>query len=189
MRTQLHTRRVNRVEIVQMGDEPWMGALLAGMNEGITTWFPIAVVLGLTGLVVGTMVTINRLMGPSRVHTAIKGEPFECGNPAQRHRLGTLLGALLPDCDSVPGLRRRGGVSLSVGGRAAAARDVRLRRSARLYRHSGGRPNLRLAKGRARLGLARPRYYSRLTSFPAVSSRCYRNSFRRDLSLLADFRE
>jgi NADH-quinone oxidoreductase subunit A len=51
------------------------------MNEGITTWFPIAVVLILTGLVVGTMVTINRLIGPSRVHTAIKGEPFECGNP------------------------------------------------------------------------------------------------------------
>jgi NADH-quinone oxidoreductase subunit A len=54
---------------------------LAVMNEGITTWFPIAVVLILTGLVVGTMVTINRLIGPSRVHTAIKGEPFECGNP------------------------------------------------------------------------------------------------------------
>jgi NADH-quinone oxidoreductase subunit A len=51
------------------------------MNEGITTWFPIAVVLVLTGLVVGTMVTINRLIGPSRVRTAIKGEPFECGNP------------------------------------------------------------------------------------------------------------
>jgi NADH-quinone oxidoreductase subunit A len=51
------------------------------MNEGITTWFPIAVVLILTGLVVGTMVTINRLIGPRRVHTAIKGEAFECGNP------------------------------------------------------------------------------------------------------------
>jgi NADH-quinone oxidoreductase subunit A len=51
------------------------------MNEGITTWFPIAVVLILTGLVVGTMVTINRLIGPSRVHTTIKGEAFECGNP------------------------------------------------------------------------------------------------------------
>ncbi|MGA2411932.1 MAG: NADH-quinone oxidoreductase subunit A [Candidatus Binataceae bacterium] len=51
------------------------------MNEGITTWFPIAVVLVLTGLIVGTMVTINRLFGSRRVHTTIKGEPFECGNP------------------------------------------------------------------------------------------------------------
>ena len=52
------------------------------MNEGITTWFPIAVVLGLTGLVVGMMVTINRLLGPHRVHTAVKGEAFESGNPS-----------------------------------------------------------------------------------------------------------
>jgi NADH-quinone oxidoreductase subunit A len=51
------------------------------MNEGITTWFPIAVVLAVTGLVVGAMVTINRLIGARRVHTAIKGEAFECGNP------------------------------------------------------------------------------------------------------------
>jgi NADH-quinone oxidoreductase subunit A len=52
------------------------------MNEGITSWFPIAVVLAVSGLVVGTMVMINRLIGPRRVHTAIKGEAFECGNPS-----------------------------------------------------------------------------------------------------------
>jgi NADH-quinone oxidoreductase subunit A len=51
------------------------------MNYGLVTWFPIVVTLGLVGLVVGTMVTINRLIGAKSVHTAVKGESFECGNP------------------------------------------------------------------------------------------------------------
>ena len=51
------------------------------MNYGLTTWFPIVVTLGLTGLVVGGMVTVNRLLGPRPVQSAVKGEAFECGNP------------------------------------------------------------------------------------------------------------
>ena len=51
------------------------------MNYGLVIWFPIAVTLGLVGLVVGTMVTINRLVGAKSVHTMVKGEAFECGNP------------------------------------------------------------------------------------------------------------
>jgi NADH-quinone oxidoreductase subunit A len=51
------------------------------MNYGLEIWFPIAVTLGLVGLVVGTMVTINRLLGPRPAQTTVKGEAFECGNP------------------------------------------------------------------------------------------------------------
>jgi NADH-quinone oxidoreductase subunit A len=52
------------------------------MNYGAETWFPLVVTLGLVGLVVGTMVTINRLLGPRPPQNPVKGEPFECGNPA-----------------------------------------------------------------------------------------------------------
>ena len=47
----------------------------------MTTWFPIAFTFVLGAIVVGLMVSINRILGPKRP-TAIKGEPFECGNPA-----------------------------------------------------------------------------------------------------------
>jgi NADH-quinone oxidoreductase subunit A len=51
------------------------------MTPGITTWFPIAVTLVVAGLIVGGMVTINRLTGPRPPQGAVKGEAFECGNP------------------------------------------------------------------------------------------------------------
>ena len=51
------------------------------MNYGLVIWFPIAVTLGLVGLVVGTMVTINKLIGAKSIQTKVKGEAFECGNP------------------------------------------------------------------------------------------------------------
>ena len=51
------------------------------MNYGLETWFPVAVTIGVVGLVVGTMVTINKLLGPRPPKTLVKGEPFECGNP------------------------------------------------------------------------------------------------------------
>jgi NADH-quinone oxidoreductase subunit A len=43
------------------------------------TWFPIGVTLVFAAVVVGLMVTINRLTGPRRP-SIIKGQPFECGN-------------------------------------------------------------------------------------------------------------
>ena len=46
----------------------------------LLTWFPILVTLAVAALVVGGMVTINRLTGPRRP-SKIKGESFECGNP------------------------------------------------------------------------------------------------------------
>jgi NADH-quinone oxidoreductase subunit A len=51
------------------------------MTPAITTWFPIAVTLVVAGLIVGGMVTINRLTGPRPPQGAVKGEAFECGNP------------------------------------------------------------------------------------------------------------
>ena len=45
------------------------------------TWFPIAVTLVFAGVVVGVMVSINRILGPKRP-SAIKSEAFECGNPS-----------------------------------------------------------------------------------------------------------
>lgn len=47
----------------------------------MTTWFPVAVTLGVAALIVGVMCTINMLVGPSRP-SPIKGEAFECGNPS-----------------------------------------------------------------------------------------------------------
>jgi NADH-quinone oxidoreductase subunit A len=43
------------------------------------TWFPIFVTLAVAALIVGTMVMINRILGPHR-HSRVKGEAFECGN-------------------------------------------------------------------------------------------------------------
>jgi NADH-quinone oxidoreductase subunit A len=34
------------------------------------------------GAVVGTMITINRLLGPRHAGGKVKGEAFECGNPS-----------------------------------------------------------------------------------------------------------
>jgi|SRR5271155_3365456 len=51
------------------------------MSSAVTTWFPIAVMLIGAGAVVGTMITINRLLGPRRAGSKVKGETFECGNP------------------------------------------------------------------------------------------------------------
>jgi NADH:ubiquinone oxidoreductase subunit 3 (subunit A) len=50
------------------------------MTAYVTTWFPIAVTIIVAGLIVGTMVTINRFVGP-KATTKVKGETFECGNP------------------------------------------------------------------------------------------------------------
>jgi NADH-quinone oxidoreductase subunit A len=47
----------------------------------MTTWFPIGFTFVLAAIVVGVMVSINRILGPKRP-TTIKGEAFECGNPA-----------------------------------------------------------------------------------------------------------
>ena len=47
----------------------------------MTTWFPVIVTLAVAGLVVGVMCTLNMLVGPKRP-SKIKGEAFECGNPA-----------------------------------------------------------------------------------------------------------
>jgi NADH:ubiquinone oxidoreductase subunit 3 (subunit A) len=57
-------------------------------TAAITTWFPIAVTLIVAGLVVGLMITINRLIGPKRSGDKVKGEAFECGNPPSGNAWG-----------------------------------------------------------------------------------------------------
>lgn len=47
----------------------------------MTTWFPIFVTFLFAGIVVGAMVSINRILGPRRPNP-IKDEAFECGNPS-----------------------------------------------------------------------------------------------------------
>lgn len=46
----------------------------------MVTWFPILVTLVVAGVIVGVMVSINSLIGPTRPST-VKQETFECGNP------------------------------------------------------------------------------------------------------------
>jgi|SRR5579875_1872306 NADH-quinone oxidoreductase subunit A len=47
----------------------------------MTTWFPILVTFIFAGIVVGAMVSINRILGPKRPNP-VKAEAFECGNPS-----------------------------------------------------------------------------------------------------------
>jgi NADH-quinone oxidoreductase subunit A len=51
------------------------------MTPTISIWFPIAITIGISAVVVGGMVTINRLIGPRPPRDKVKGEAFECGNP------------------------------------------------------------------------------------------------------------
>ena len=44
-------------------------------------YLSILVTFIVTGAVVGLMVSLGRLLGPTRA-TAVKGESFECGNPS-----------------------------------------------------------------------------------------------------------
>jgi NADH-quinone oxidoreductase subunit A len=46
----------------------------------MTVWFPIAVTIVLATVIVGVMVTINSILGPTRP-SPVKGTAFECGNP------------------------------------------------------------------------------------------------------------
>ncbi|HKV54401.1 MAG TPA: NADH-quinone oxidoreductase subunit A [Candidatus Binataceae bacterium] len=52
------------------------------MSPAISTWFPIAITILVSALIVGLMVTINRLIGPRPAVDQVKGEGFECGNPS-----------------------------------------------------------------------------------------------------------
>src|ERR1700682_6229490 len=74
--------------------------------------------------------------------------------PAERHGVGPIHGALLPDRATVPAVRCRSDFSLSVGGRAETPWNVRIRRGADLHLDTCGRSRLRLAARRAGLGLA-----------------------------------
>ncbi|MGO9451329.1 MAG: NADH-quinone oxidoreductase subunit A [Candidatus Binataceae bacterium] len=47
----------------------------------MSMWLPVLVTFIFAGIVAGVMVTINTLIGPKRP-SKIKGEAFECGNPA-----------------------------------------------------------------------------------------------------------
>src|SRR3989449_6108458 len=73
--------------------------------------------------------------------------------PAERPRVGALLGQVLPDRDPLHPLRRRGGLPLSLGGDLPEARHVRLRRDGDLRARAGARLRLRVAQGRARVEL------------------------------------
>lgn len=53
----------------------------------MVSWFPIAVTFVVAGLIVGVMVKINTILGPSRP-SEIKGESFECGNPPSGSAFG-----------------------------------------------------------------------------------------------------
>ena len=51
------------------------------MPTAVATWFPIAITILVSALIVGGMVTVNRLIGPRPPRERVKGEAFECGNP------------------------------------------------------------------------------------------------------------
>ena len=47
----------------------------------MSDYIAVLITFALGALIVGVMVSLNRLLGP-KAHTAIKGETFECGNEA-----------------------------------------------------------------------------------------------------------
>jgi len=44
-------------------------------------YIPVLIALIIAGVVAGTMAFASTLLGPKK-HTAVKDEPFECGNPS-----------------------------------------------------------------------------------------------------------
>jgi len=48
----------------------------------MSEYVPVAVTFALTAVVVGVMVSLNRILGPRSGRTAVKDETFECGNPS-----------------------------------------------------------------------------------------------------------
>ena len=50
------------------------------IDTTMMTWFPVLVVIVLSGLIVAALITINSILGPKNP-SQVKGEPFECGNP------------------------------------------------------------------------------------------------------------
>ncbi len=50
----------------------------------MSEYLPVAITFAITAVVVGTMVSLNRLVGPRVTRSAetAKHETFECGNPA-----------------------------------------------------------------------------------------------------------
>jgi NADH-quinone oxidoreductase subunit A len=49
--------------------------------DSLTTWFPVAITLVVSAIVVGGMVMASRIWGPRPPRNPVKGEAFECGNP------------------------------------------------------------------------------------------------------------
>src|SRR5207245_146408 len=91
----------------------------------------------------------RRGVPPTAAAVGGEGRGVRVRQPAERPRVGALLGQVLPDRDPLHRLRRRGGLPLSLGGDLPAARDVRLRRDGDLRARAGARLRLRLAPGRA----------------------------------------
>ena len=48
----------------------------------MSEYFPVALTFAVAAIIVGAMVSLNSILGPKPPRTAIKDEPFECGNPS-----------------------------------------------------------------------------------------------------------
>jgi len=57
----------------------------------MSDYIPVVLTFTFTAVIVGVMVSLNRLVGPRRV-TAVKSEPFECGNEPRGRAWGARFG-------------------------------------------------------------------------------------------------
>lgn len=48
----------------------------------MSEYLPVAITFGLAAVIVATMTSLNRLLGPRGRRSAVKDETFECGNPS-----------------------------------------------------------------------------------------------------------
>ena len=48
----------------------------------MSEYLPVGITFLLAGTIVGVMTSLNRLLGPKPRGAVVKGEAFECGNPA-----------------------------------------------------------------------------------------------------------
>ena len=53
-----------------------------GSISPMSEYLPVGITFLLAGTIVGVMTSLNRLLGPKPRGAVVKGEAFECGNPA-----------------------------------------------------------------------------------------------------------
>src|SRR5262249_5339423 len=116
-------------------------------------YVPVLAMLVLSALVPGLFLAASAVFAP-RCPSVVKQEPFECGNVSSGPAWGRFAVKFYLTAIPLHRLRRRGGLPLPLGAALPPPRHLRLRRDDDLHLRPRVRAGLRLAQGRARVGLS-----------------------------------